>query len=60
MDTHAHMHIHVCRPLHSLFPLPEKTSFRSCGSADSEPDTVHGKVGLIPGLAQWVKDLVLL
>ena len=31
-----------------------------CGSAGSEPDRLSMKdVGLIPGLAQWAKDLAL-
>ena len=40
----------------------EKCDDRSChcGAAETNPTSNHEIVGLIPGLAQWVKDPVLL
>ena len=31
-----------------------------CGEAETNPNRNHEVVGLVPGLAQWVKDLALL
>ena len=39
----------------------KKTLWSSCcGAAETNPTSVHEDEGLIPGLAQWVGDLVLL
>ena len=31
-----------------------------CGSAVTNPTSIHENMGLIPGLAQWIRDLALL
>ena len=31
-----------------------------CGSVETNPASIHQDAGLIPGLTQWVRDLVLL
>ena len=41
-------------------PLPWGWWSCHCGSAITNPARNHKGVGLIPGLAQWVKDLALL
>ena len=45
-----------------LLCIPQDQSSQSsrCGSAVTNPTSVHDDAGLIPGLAQWVEDLVLL
>ena len=37
-----------------------KKSISCCGTAETNPTSIHEDVGLIPGLTQQVKDLVLL
>ena len=42
--------------------VPEKCLFRSsrCGSTEMNTTSIHKVAGSVPGLNQWVKDLVLL
>ena len=46
----------------NLVGMSRTASQRSscCGSVVMNPTSIHKDVGLIPGLAQWVKDSVLL
>ena len=42
-----------------IFTLKYKSGVSRHGTAEINPTRNHEVVGLIPGLAQWVKDLVL-
>ena len=46
------------RPSHQL-KNPDLESF-CCGAVETNLTRIHGDVGLIPGLARWVKNLALL
>ena len=38
----------------------DKTGSSHCSAVETNLTSIHEDVGLIPGLAQWVKDLALL
>ena len=44
---------------YTLAKIP-KTGSSPCGSVVKNPTSIHKVPGSIPGLGQWVKDLVLL
>ena len=40
-----------------LFMIFNFAQSSCCGAADRNPTSIHDDVGLIPGLAQWIKNL---
>ena len=50
----------TCLPVLKLNPFIKHLGSSRCGSVETSPTGIHEDAGSIPGLAQWVKDLVLL
>ena len=45
----------ICAKLKEKLPGSSR-----CGTAEMDPTSVHEDAGSFPGLAQWIRDLVLL
>ena len=53
------LHMMLLPILPSMFLKNALSGSSWCGSVVTNPTSIHEETGLIPGLAQWVKDLAL-
>ena len=54
------LYIFVANKYDRLFNKNIQAGSSHCATAEMNPTSIHQDAGLIPGLAQWVKGLILL